>query len=52
MGTWASAGRITKTSGFFVKDEIKHLRTFKDASGKSFIFAAINDNKPKIFETG
>ncbi len=38
------------TSGFFVKDEIKHLKQFKDKSGKIYFIAAINDNKPKIFE--
>lgn len=38
------------TSGFFVKDEIKHLEKFKDKNGKSFLIAAINNNKPKIFK--
>lgn len=37
------------TSGFMVRDEIKHLKRFKDKQGKAFIFAAINDQKPKIF---
>ena len=37
------------SSGFFVKGEIKHLETFKDASGKSFLIAAINDQAPKTF---
>lgn len=36
-------------SGFFVKDEIKHLKSFRDKDGKRFLMAAINDNKPKIF---
>ena len=36
-------------SGFFVRDEIKHLQSFKDKSGKRFLMAAINDNKPKIY---
>ncbi len=36
-------------SGFFVKEEIKHLKQFKDASGKTFLIAAINNDKPKIF---
>ena len=36
-------------SGFFVREEIKHLESFKDKSGKRFLMAAINDNKPKIF---
>ncbi len=37
------------TSGFFVKDEIKHLKAFTDKDGKRYMIAAINDNKPKIF---
>ncbi|MBE16790.1 MAG: RNA-binding protein [Cytophagaceae bacterium] len=36
-------------SGFFVKGEIKHLQTFKDKSGRHFLIAAINNEKPKIF---
>lgn len=36
-------------SGFFVKNEIKHLESFTDNSGKRYVMAAINDNKPKIF---
>tara|TARA_R110002051_G_scaffold141279_1_gene214284 strand:- start:13516 stop:16875 length:3360 start_codon:yes stop_codon:yes gene_type:complete len=38
------------TSGFFIKDEIKHLEQFKDKNGKNYLIAAINNNKPKIFE--
>ncbi|SFZ92761.1 Repeat domain-containing protein [Flaviramulus basaltis] len=37
------------TSGFVVRDEIKHLKQFKDKDGKTYIIAAINDSKPKIF---
>ncbi|HMC02387.1 MAG TPA: VCBS repeat-containing protein, partial [Flavobacteriaceae bacterium] len=37
------------TSGFAIKDEVKHLKQFKDKDGKTYIIAAINDNKPKIF---
>ncbi|NKI26117.1 VCBS repeat-containing protein [Arenibacter sp. 6A1] len=36
-------------SGFFIKDEIKHLQLFKDEKGKRFIITAINNNQPKIF---
>ena len=36
-------------SGFFVKNEVKHIKQFKDKNGKKFIFVAINDEKPKIF---
>ena len=37
------------TSGFAISDEIKHLKQFKDKDGKTYIIAAINDSKPKIF---
>ena len=36
-------------SGFAIKEEIKHLSTFRDASGKEFVIAAINDTKPRVF---
>lgn len=36
-------------SGFFIRDEVKHLMEFKDNKGKRFLIAAINDDKPKIF---
>ena len=39
-----------ETSGFFIKDEIKHLKQFKDKTGKTFVIVAINEDKPKIFE--
>lgn len=37
------------SSGFFIRDEIKHLKQFKDKNGRSYLIAAINNNKPKIF---
>ncbi len=36
-------------SGFFVRDEVKHLQAFKDQEGRSYFIAAINDRKPKVF---
>ncbi len=36
-------------SGFFIRDEIKHIETFKDKDGNTFLVAAINDKEPKIF---
>ena len=36
-------------SGFSIKEEIKHLSTFRDASGNRFVIAAINDTKPRVF---
>ena len=37
-------------SGFFMREEVKHIRIFKDKKGKEYIIAAINNDKPKIFE--
>ncbi len=36
-------------SGFSIKEEVKYLKQFKDKKGKTYIIAAINDEKPKIF---
>ncbi len=36
-------------SGFFIREEIKHLAEVKDKNGKRFIITAINESKPKIF---
>lgn len=38
------------SSGFFIRDEIKHLKQFKDASGATYVIAAINNSQPKIFK--
>ncbi len=32
-----------------IREEIKHLKEFKDAKGKRYLIAAINDTKPKIY---
>ena len=37
-------------SGFFVRDEVKHLDIFSDKDGNEYIFTAINDQKPRVFE--
>jgi len=37
-------------SGFFIREEIKHIEQFKDKDGKTFIIVAINNEKPKVFE--
>ena len=37
------------SSGFFIKNEIKHIKQFKDKNGKTYIITAINNDKPKIF---
>jgi enediyne biosynthesis protein E4 len=36
-------------SGFFVREEIKDLKTFRDKNGKRFMVAGINNDKPKVF---
>ncbi len=37
-------------SGFFVKDEVKHLELLKDKDGSEYLFTAINDSLPKVFQ--
>jgi hypothetical protein len=37
-------------SGFYVRDQIKHLKSFTDKKGKKYMFAAINNEKPRVFE--
>ena len=37
------------TSGFEIRDEVKHLATFKDRNGKEYLVAAINNQKPRIY---
>ena len=36
-------------SGFFIKEEVKHLESFKDKDGNTFIVSALNNDKPKVF---
>ncbi len=37
-------------SGFFMKGEVKHLRTIKNANNSLSVVAVINDQSPKIFK--
>ncbi|NND64103.1 MAG: VCBS repeat-containing protein [Flavobacteriaceae bacterium] len=37
------------SSGFFIREEIKHISKFKDKDGNTFVMVAINDEKPKVF---
>lgn len=39
-----------ESSGFFIRNEVKQLQLFKDKSGNSFLVAAINNEKPKIYK--
>jgi hypothetical protein len=36
-------------SGFFVRDQIRHIQIIKDKNGKQFIVTAINNQKPKLY---
>ncbi len=36
-------------SGFFVREEMKHIAPFTDKSGKTYYIVAINDGTPKIY---
>jgi enediyne biosynthesis protein E4 len=36
-------------SGFFIRDQIRHLESFSDKKGKRYMFAAINNEAPKVF---
>jgi len=36
-------------SGFFIREEIKHISKFNDKDGNTFVIVAINDEKPKVF---
>ncbi|SDD57427.1 Repeat domain-containing protein [Pricia antarctica] len=36
-------------SGFFIRDEIKHIQQFKDKDGKTFLITAINNAKPRVY---
>ena len=38
------------TSGLSIRDEIKHITTFKDKAGKEFFIIAINDQKPRVYD--
>lgn len=38
------------TSGFFVREEVRHLRSFRDKYGKEFLFAAINNEEPLVYK--
>ena len=37
-------------SGFYIREEIKHIKKIKDKNGQTYIITAINDAKPKIFK--
>ncbi|NNM24026.1 MAG: VCBS repeat-containing protein [Flavobacteriaceae bacterium] len=38
-----------ENSGFFIREEVKHISTFHDKDGNSYMIVAINDEKPRVF---
>ncbi|WP_367755387.1 FG-GAP-like repeat-containing protein [Flavobacterium sp. WC2430] len=38
-------------SGFFMRGEVKHLKSIKNANNSVSVIAVINDNSPKIFKS-
>lgn len=39
-------------TGFFIKEEIKHIQQFKDAQGRAYVIVAINNEKPRVYKMG
>ncbi len=37
-------------SGLFIRDQIRHLKPFSDKIGRKFIFAATNNEKPRVYK--
>ena len=37
-------------SGFFVRDEVKQMASFKDNEGSTYVITGINNSSPKIFK--
>jgi hypothetical protein len=38
------------SSGFFIRDEVKHMEIFTDKQGDKYVIAAINNGAPKTFK--
>jgi Holliday junction resolvase len=36
-------------TGFFIREEIRHLETFSDKKGGRYIIAAINSHEPRVY---
>ena len=39
-------------SGFFIKEEIKHLEQFKDKNGNTYFVVAVNNGKARVYKPG
>ena len=36
-------------SGFVLRGEVKHLQALRDAAGKTYMLAAVNEDEPRLF---
>lgn len=36
-------------SGFFIRGQVRHLKSFVDKNGEKYMFAAVNGEKPRVF---
>ena len=39
-----------RDSGFFIREEIKHIGQFSDRSGNRYIITAVNDAAPRLYK--
>ena len=37
-------------SGFFIRDEIRHIKSFSDKNGNKYLITAINNAEPRVFK--
>ncbi|MEQ8573943.1 MAG: VCBS repeat-containing protein, partial [Fulvivirga sp.] len=37
-------------SGFFIRDEIRHIKSFSDKNGNKYLITAINKGEPRVFK--
>ncbi|MCX8490428.1 MAG: CRTAC1 family protein, partial [Cyclobacteriaceae bacterium] len=40
------------SSGFFVRGQVRHLKSFNDKKGNRYMFAAVNGEIPRVFVYG
>ncbi len=39
----------SKRSGLRLREEVKYMKVFRDRTGEKYIFAAVNDEKPRVY---
>lgn len=49
-GNWNFEWQDYNRSGFVVRGEVKHLQPLRDKNGKTYLIAAVNEGKPRLFE--